>query len=148
MRKRRYRNLMALLARAGWQPRRATWTVPYRDDDNRPMHLRVTVCQRGTRISFGQFGAAEFTPQGVARLRAALRETLEWHARLSGGHPDGLVPRTHPGPAPTPHNAAPLPHTDTDGSRVKVQLCAVSGDPMPQGRHAAGTVPASLRKVA
>src|SRR5436309_2592913 len=114
----RRHSVLALLARLGWQRDSQTWTVPCRDEHGRRGHVGVSVDERGPRVTFDWPGAAVFDPLAAGRLRAALREAIEVHARLSNS--DALpVPRRHPGPASTPHAAESDTSTEAT-ERVRV----------------------------
>jgi hypothetical protein len=131
--------LLTLLARLGWQRDPRAWTVRCRDERGRRGHVRVSVNERGPQIAFDRSGAAVFDPLATGRLRAALRDAIDVHTRLS--HSDALpVPRRHPGPASTPHAAESDTSTEATG-RVRVTLTSAEHDDGPRGRHAGPRTP-------
>ncbi|SFO05673.1 hypothetical protein SAMN05421854_101461 [Amycolatopsis rubida] len=141
--------LLTLLARLGWQRDRQAWTVPCRDEHGRRGHVRVSVDERGPQITLDQPGAAVFDPLASGRLRAALREAIEVHARLSEpGRERVPAPRSHPGAAPTPHREVPAGrHSAMTASRVQVVL-GEDDEGEPSGRHALTSTPVAISEAA
>lgn len=129
----RRHGVLALLARLRWQPNPQAWTVPCRDEDGRRGHVRVSVGERGPQLTFNGAGKAVFDPLATGRLRGALREAIEIHARLanSDAQPE---PRRHPGPAATPHSAESETRADAT-ERVQVTLTSTVQDHEAHGRH-------------
>src|SRR6266511_2938355 len=130
----RRHGVLALLARLGWQRDPHAWTVPCRDEHGRRGRVRVSVDERGPQIAFGGSGTAVFDPLAAGRLRAALREAIEAHAKLSNSDTPP-VPRRHPGPCFAPHAAESDTSTETTG-RIRVKLASAIHDDGPYGRHA------------
>ncbi|WIV60697.1 hypothetical protein [Amycolatopsis nalaikhensis] len=131
----RRHGLLGMLVRAGWKPRRRTWTVPCRDRAGRRVHAEILIAERGPALAIGST-VAVLNPMDAGRLRAALREAIDLYARLDGATREGApTPRRHPGPLPTPHREVPGGRHTADTATAGPVLLREDDDE-PTGRHA------------
>lgn len=147
--RRRYVGVLAVLSRLRWQQDPQTWTVPCRDSEGHRSRVRVSLGEQGPQMAFEHSGVVIFAPLAAGRLRAALREAIDLHGRLSTC---AVSPRCHPGPAPTPHALL----EPASSERVQFQL-SPDDDVRPPGRHSlrdglpkdpGSPVPRMLKKAA
>lgn len=129
--------VLAVLIRAGWKAGRRAWAVSCRDRDGRRSCVRVSIDERGPRLTFDASGAAILRPSEVGQLRALLRTAIEIHARLDRStHGGEVTPRSHPGPSSVPlHVYSGSPQGTEPASRETVLLDKEFGVAL-SGQHA------------